>query len=99
MVRFVRGSTIKPGNYVRAFAFSKDISAYVESVTGVPVNVFLQTGGKLGRICWQADYPDMAALEKAMEQLLSDSGYLKKVESAADFFIEGQARDSIWIQQ
>ncbi len=52
----------------------------------------------MGRICWQVDYADVGALEKANNELLSDAEYIKKVEAAADCFAEGDTRDSIWVQ-
>ncbi len=99
MMRFVRTATIRPGKLQPALAFAHDISAHVEAITGVKVNVFTQWGGVVGRICWQSDNDDLGAFQNAMGQALSDAEYLKKIEGAADLFIEGQTRDSLWIQQ
>ncbi len=98
MVRFVRRATIRPGKIERALAFANEMSAFVKSKQGVDVNLFLQAGGTVGRICWQVDYADVGALEKANNELLSDAEYIKKVEAAADCFAEGDTRDSIWVQ-
>ncbi len=98
MVRFVRRGTIKPGKLQPALAFANEISGYAKSKLGVDVNIFMQAGGVVGRICWQADYPDMGALEKANRELLADQEYVKRIEGAADLFIQGDASDSIWLQ-
>ncbi len=98
MIRFVRAATIRQGKLQPAMAFAQDISAVVEAKTGVKVNVFTQTGGVVGRICWQSDMDSLGALEETMGKLLSDPEYLRKIEAAADLFVEGQTRDSLWNQ-
>ncbi len=98
MVRFVRRGTIKPGKLQPALAFASEIAGYVKSKIGIDVNIFMQTGGVVGRICWQTDYPDMGALEKANRELLADQEFLKRVEAAADLFIQGDMSDSLWTQ-
>jgi len=99
MMRFVRAATIRPGKLQPALAFAHDIAAHVETAVGVKINVFTQAGGVVGRICWQSDHDDLGAFQSAMGQLLSDAEYLKQVEGAADLFLEGQTRDSLWLQQ
>ena len=99
MIRFVRAATIRPGKLQPALAFAQDVSAHVESKTGIKVHVFLQTGGIVGRICWQSDPGDLGAFQNVMGQLLSDPEYLKKIEDAAELFLEGRTRDSLWVQQ
>jgi len=98
MVRFVRRGTIKPGKLQPALAFANEIASYVKSKIGVDVNIFMQAGGVVGRICWQTDYPDMGAVEKTNRELLTDQEFLKRVEAAADLFIQGDMRDSLWTQ-
>jgi hypothetical protein len=98
MVRFVRVGTIRPGKIQQALAFANEIAGYVRSKIGVPVNIFLQSGGVVGRICWQADYPDLGAIGTANRDLLADPEFVKRVEEAADLFIAGEMRDSFWTQ-
>ena len=99
MVRFVRTAIIGPGKLEEVAAFSKDIVAHIKSVTGITHNFFTQTGGPLGRICWQADFEDLGAYQKYMGQLMADPTYRKKVnDSGANGLFVGQARDSLWIQ-
>ena len=98
MIRFVRRATIRPGRLQPALAFAQDISAHVKAKTDVNVNVFMLTGGVVGRICWQSDNDGLGAFEETTGQLLSDQEYLQKIEAAADLFVEGQTRDSLWNQ-
>ena len=98
MMRFVRAATIRPGKLQPALAFAQDIATHVEAKTGIKVNVFMQTGGVVGRICWQSDNDSLGTFEEAMGQMLSDQEYLQKIEAAAELFVEGQTRDSLWNQ-
>lgn len=98
MIRFVRAATIRPGKLQPALAFARDIADHVEAKVGVKVNVFTQFGGTVGRICWQSDHQDLGAIQQRMGQLMSDAEYLKTIEAAADLFIAGETRDSLWQQ-
>ena len=99
MIRFVRSATIKPGQVPAAMTFASEISDLVESKTGVSVDVFVQLGGPVGRICWTGDFGDLGLYEEVNGVLMNDSEYLAKIGEAAGLFIEGQTKDSFWKQR
>ena len=96
MIRFVRSATIKPGQVPAAMAFASEVSELVERKTGVPVDVFVQFGGPVGRISWTGDIGDLGQYEEAVGVLMSDSDYLAKIGEAAGLFVEGQTTESLW---
>lgn len=93
-VRFARVGTIARGKRDEGVAFAASISDYVRENLGVDVTWGVQMGGTLGTVHWHVDYNDMAHLEQAMGWTMSDAGYKKLVDDAADLF-DGPTEDTI----
>ena len=95
MVRWMRSVNIGGGRYLEAIGWAKEISAYVEKSYGVRPRVFLDSFGDVSTIRWMIDNPDLASAEKALEKMLGDGEYFKRVQQAfsTGLFVDGSTRD------
>jgi hypothetical protein len=98
MVRWMRSVNIKNGKYMEAMAWGKEMAGYAEKAFGVDkCRVFLDSFGDVSTIRWMIDNVDLAATEKALEKVLKDADYWKRVSQAYDkgLFVDGSTRDVI----
>lgn len=77
---------------------AKEMTGLIESVTGTPVQFYVQHGGEYGRVSWQSYPEDFAACEAYVDKLIHNLDYVKSVLSsgAAGNFMPGSATDSLW---
>ena len=95
-VRWTRTAQIRPARFSEALAWSKEMAAHVEKKYHLPkVNVWINAFGPVGTIQYSIDYPDLAAVEKALNSVMSDPEYFKMIEKASELFIEGHTTDSV----
>ena len=93
-VRFNRTAVVERDKRSEAMEFAGAISDYISENFGVEVTWGMQIGGTVGKIHWFADYTDMAHMEAILGKTMTDPGYIKLVDEAADIFV-GDAIDTI----
>lgn len=88
MIRFMRSARVKQGSKLpEAIGFAKEIASFTQKYDGAAnVTVCIDAFGDMGTIRWFADYPDLATMQKVMDQVLADAEYWKAVERAGDLF-------------
>jgi hypothetical protein len=94
----MRTAQTRNGKFTDAVVWAKDMAAFAEKRFKLPkVQVFLDAFGSVGTIRWVVDYDDLAALERAQNQLLTDNEYHQKVQQAASnqLFIDGSGQDIV----
>jgi hypothetical protein len=96
MIAFVRVAGVKPGKQVAAVAFAKEVSAFLKGSYHLDLEVLRPVGGNPQRIAWSTRYADLAAMEATTTRMLADPKYWELVNGAAECFIAGSMRDSIW---
>ena len=95
-VRWTRTVQARPSRFSEALAWAKEIAAHVEKRYQLPkVSVWINAFGTVGTIQFSIDYPDLAAVEKGLNAVMSDPEYFKLVEKSADMFIEGHTVDHV----
>ncbi len=98
MVRWMRCANIKGGKFMEALAWGKEMAGYGEKAFGTgKIHLFVDSFGDVSTIRWTIDYPDLATAEKAMEKVLTDPEYWKRVNQAfaAGLFVDGATRDYV----
>jgi len=96
MIAFSREACIAPGKTALALGFAHEISAYMKDAYGVSLEVLTPVGGNPARVCWSAQYKDLAAFDAVMSKLTGDQKYWAIVAKATDNFIAGSMQDQIW---
>ena len=90
MIRWVRKAKIIPGKYLDALQWAKDTRTYTqEKFEGGEVNIYMESFGDVGTMCWMVDFNNMAELELAGQVLDQDDGYQERLKSAAELFMPG----------
>jgi hypothetical protein len=98
MVHWMRTANIKGGKFMEALGWAKEMAAFGEKAFGTgKIRVFLDSFGDVSTIRWVIEYPDLATCEKAMEKVLTDADYWKRVNQAfaAGLFVDGATRDVV----
>jgi hypothetical protein len=96
MIAFVRTVCVRPGKQMEAMSFAREIAAYFKGTYEMDMEVLRPVGGNPHRISWSTRYADLAALDAFSTKMLGDQKYWQLVNGAADCFIAGATRDSIW---
>lgn len=94
-VRMNRTAIIDRGKADEAVAFAGEIAKYVQENWGVSVGWGMEVGGTFGKVHWFVDYENMAQYEESLGRTMTDEGYRKLLESAADLFVVGQSEDTL----
>lgn len=95
MIRWTRSGQIAQGKYPQAMQWAKEIAEYSNKAYKIQLSVYLDAFGEVGTIRWFADYPDLAAMEKVRNQLLTDQEYWKRVNQATELFVQGSFFDTV----
>jgi hypothetical protein len=96
MIRLVRTASIAPGKLGDSIVFAKQISAFIEKQTGIPLGVMLPVAGNPHRIAWRSEYPNLGVMEEMNSKLMGDPKYLELLSKGKDLFIAGSLNDAIW---
>ena len=91
MIRWTRTAHIAPGKQKEAIEWAKETREYTKTKFegGADVKIFMESFGRIGLICWMADFESLAALELAGQVLEEDSGYQERLQAAAELFSDG----------
>jgi hypothetical protein len=83
------------GKIAEALGWGAEISAYTESITGLPSLFLADAFDDFGRMSWIGVAPDHAALDAATGKLNADSGYHERLGQVGDLFTPGSGRSSL----
>jgi hypothetical protein len=83
------------GKLADALAWGAEISAYTESVTGLPSLFLADAFDDFGRVSWIGVAPDHAALDAATGKLNGDAGYHERLGHVGELFTSGSGRSAL----
>jgi hypothetical protein len=87
MYLFTRSRQAEPGEFTKALEFTVEITATVRKITGREVDAWTAVmSPEVGTIVWSMWAEHLVEIEAAADKLASDSGYMKAVEKADDYF-------------
>lgn len=97
MVRFERSARVARGKDYEARRWAQEVASYANSNHPEgKLNVFSERFGNLGRISWQADFDDLAALDRYQKSFDTDEGYWALINKATELFIENSLHDAVY---
>ncbi len=85
-------TSIAPGRMGAALAWSTEMVAYAEQVTGVPFLLAMSSAGAFSDLSFIAQADTLADVEIGNEKLASDPGYISRLDQTADLFLPGATR-------
>jgi len=68
-------------------------------ITGVfrgKLQAFSERYGNIGKVLWQVDFDNLAALDKYQASFDSDQGYWALVNKSADLLVEDSVMDTVY---
>jgi hypothetical protein len=90
MYRHVWAGKIASGKFAKAMEWVPRVKEFYQKYDKMPkIETYLNMFGESGGLIFMADYKDFAAYQKIVDQVLSDPGYAKLGEEAANIFVEG----------
>lgn len=96
MVRFERSARVARGKEREARQWAQEVVDYANSNHPEgKLHVFSERFGNLGRISWQADFDDLAALDRYQKSFDTDAGYWAMIDKSAELFIENSVNDTV----
>jgi len=95
MIRWTRSARIATGKDLQAMKWAKEIQQFNNKKYKLQGTVYLDLFGEYGTIRWFTDFPDLATLEKVMNQVLADQEYLQKLSQVPGLFIQGSGFDTV----
>lgn len=96
MILVHRQALAVPGRMFDAIQFANEVTARVnELLPDSQVRVGSGVGGPLYTLHWFSQYENMAALERAQDQLLGDEQYLSLLVRGGELFVAGHIKDEI----
>jgi len=97
MIRWQRSARSSGARNLEAVQWAKEVTDYINNNhPDHKVQVFSSRFGDVSMLLWQADFDDLAALDKYQESFNTDQGYWEMVNKATGFFIEGTIHDSVF---
>ncbi len=85
-------SSVAPGRIGAALAWSTEMVAYAEQVTGVPFILAMSTAGAFSDVSFIAQADTLADVEAGNSKLAADPGYLSRLDQAGGIFLPGSTR-------
>jgi hypothetical protein len=99
MIRFMRKARVAHGKGSEALQFAREAAYYNKNFKGAPqVKVFVEVAGDYTTIHWQSDYENLAAFEQVVAQTLTDEKYIKMLNDAGSYFVEGSVQDKLILE-
>ena len=89
MIHHRRTVQIAPGRQADAVARAHKSAALWKEVTGVTVRVSVVTTGTLGRLCYSADYENMAARDAAGAKVDADPRMIAHMKESHQMYRDG----------
>jgi hypothetical protein len=97
MLRFERSARIARGKLLEARQWAQEVTDYAnKNHPEGKLQVFSERFGNIGKLCWQADFDDLAALDRYQASFGSDQGYWALVNKSAELLVEDSVRDTVY---
>lgn len=97
MVRFERSARVARGKQQEARQWAQEVTDYANSNHPEgKLQVLSERFGNLGRISWQADFDDLAALDRYQKSFDTDEGYWALLSKSTELFIENSVNDTVY---
>lgn len=97
MVRFERSIRIARGKLREARQWAQEVTDYANNNHPEgKLQVFSERFGNIGRVSWQADFQDIAALDKYQESFDTDKGYWALINKSTELFVEDSLKDTVY---
>ena len=97
-IRTHRMARISGGKMLEAIQFAKEVTDYINNkYPQIPTRVYSEAFGAVGTIHWFSECKDLATLERTIQQLFADPGYLSILSKAIGLFIDGSVHDTLMI--
>ena len=96
MIVFVRSAQTVHGKRGEAKKWAMELTDYINAQSPeINCKVLIPRFGEMNRIHWQADFPDLAALDAWQRKMVLDEGYHKLRVSAQDLLSPGSIEDNV----
>lgn len=97
MVRFVRSARVARGKLVEARQWAQEITDYAnKNHPEGKLQVFSERFGNIGKVLWQADFDDLAAVDRYQASFDTDKGYWALVNKSTDLLVEDSVKDTVY---
>jgi hypothetical protein len=97
MVRFERSARVARGKDQVARQWAQEVTDYANSNHPEgKLQVFSERFGNLGRISWQADFDDLAALDRYQKSFDTDKSYWALINKSTELFMENSVNDTVY---
>ena len=94
MVRWTRSVRVIPGKDPQAIQWAKEMTDWLRKKFGGQLSVYMDCFGEVGTIRYFADFENLAAVEKWMQQMMADQEFWQKVSQVPTLF-QGGAFDTV----
>lgn len=95
MFRVRTTGEVRYGHFRDVLEVSKEIQELHKARGWTVGTVFIRSFGQANIIEIDADYPDLAALEKESKASMKDEELVKLIRRSADFFVQGTIRTEL----
>jgi hypothetical protein len=97
MVRFERSARVARGKLLEARQWAQEVTDYAnKNHPEANVQAFSKRFGNIGKLSWQADFDDLAALDQYQVSFDSDQGYWALVSKGTELLVEDSVRDTVY---
>lgn len=97
MVRFERSARVAQGKLVKARKWAQEVTDHAnKNHPEGKLQVFSERFGNIGRISWQADFDNIAALDQYQASFDTDKGYWELLNKSNDLFAEDSFKDTVY---
>jgi hypothetical protein len=97
MVRFERSARVARGKLLEARQWAQEVTDYAnKNHPEGKLQVFSERFGNIGRVSWQADFEDLAALDRYQKSFDTDQGYWALLNKGTELFVEDSVRDNVY---
>lgn len=96
MYRFRTYQQVLYGRYNEFFAAVQELNSIEKSKGRTPVTVWTPTVGESNLVMVEAEYSDLAALEKDFAAFYQDADAMRVFRSMASLSVQGSGRTELW---
>jgi len=97
MFRFERSAQVARGKLREARKWAQEVTDYANSNHPQgKLQVFSERFGDIGKVSWQADFDNLAALDQYQVSFETDQGYWNLVNKSTELFMEGSFHDTVY---
>ena len=97
MIYFQRAGVALPGKQREAHDYVVRRQKYLKDAHGVDAKIAIQVGGPVGHIALSSSHDSMADIEALRRKIMEDPASAALQAEAADLFVPGETRDTLWM--